>query len=225
MELQDAIRQRKSIRQFLDYPVPKETLIQIMALAVRAPSAENAQPWEFIVIGGDPLDRLRRENVKKVRNFELPPQEMTHLLTKRDKHSVYGQRQVETGKQLFASMGISRGDKAKRAEWMERGFRYFDAPAAIIIVADDSLPLRGTGLDVGAVMQTICLAALDFGLHTCIENQGIAYSDVLRDIVKIPGCKRLMAAIAIGYPDWGFPANQMTTQRERIENVVTWHGI
>ncbi len=55
----------------------------------------------------------------------------------------------------------------------------------------------------------ICLAAVDFGLGTCIENQGIMYSDVLRDIVRIPDDKRLVVAIAIGYPDDDFPANKV----------------
>ena len=48
MELQIAIKQRKSIRKFLDKPVSKETLTRVLTIATRAPSAENAQPWEFV---------------------------------------------------------------------------------------------------------------------------------------------------------------------------------
>ena len=177
------------------------------------------------VLAGEPLNQLRATNVEKIRNFELPPEEMAHVLVEREKGSIYRQRQVGIAKLLFASMDIARDDKAKRAEWTERGFRYFDAPAAIIIVAEKSLPIEGTFLDAGAVMQNICLAALDFDLHTCIENQGIIYSDGVRKIAKIPDSKRLLAAIAIGYPDWNFPANQVTSQREDIEKVVTWHGM
>ncbi len=225
MELQIAIKQRKSIRKFLDKPVSKETLAKILTIAVRAPSAENAQPWEFVVVAGDTLERLRAANVEKIRNFKVPPEEMAHVMAKREKGSIYRQRQIDIAKRLFASMEIERDDKVKRAEWMERGFRYFDAPAAIIIVGDKSLPIEGSFLDAGAVMQNICLAALDFGLCTCIENQGITYSDAVREIAEIPDSKRLLAAIAIGYPDWNFPANQVTSQREDIENVVTWRGI
>ncbi len=225
MELQDAINQRKSIRRYLNKPVPKEILTQILTLAAQAPSAENAQPWEFVVIAGEPLDQLRKANVEKLRNREVPPQEMAHITMGLDKKSIYRQRQIDIAKKLFAVMGIAREDKVKRSEWMERGYRYFDAPAAIIIVADKSLPLEGSFLDVGAVMQNLCLAALDFGLHTCIENQGITYANAVRQIAKIPDNKRLMIAIAIGYPDWDFPANQVKSEREAIENVVTWHGI
>ena len=182
MELQDAINGRRSIRGYLDKPIPKETLSKILEVATRAPSAENSQPWEFYVIAGETLDKLRQANVEKIQNFEMPPEDMHHLLVEKDKESVYRKRQVDIAKELFVSMGIEREDKVKRSEWMERGFRYFDAPAAIIIAADDSLTLEGTYLDVGAVMQNICLMALDFDLHTCIENQGITYSNAVRDI-------------------------------------------
>ncbi len=225
MELQDAINGRRSIRGYLDKPIPKETLSKILEVATRAPSAENSQPWEFYVIAGETLDKLRQANVEKIQNFEMPPEDMHHLLVEKDKESVYRKRQVDIAKELFVSMGIEREDKVKRSEWMERGFRYFDAPAAIIIAADDSLTLEGTYLDVGAVMQNICLMALDFDLHTCIENQGITYSNAVRDIAEIPSNKRLVAAIAIGYPDWDFPANTVRSEREPIENVVTWRGM
>lgn len=225
MELQDAIRVRKSIRRFLPRAVAKETLREILELSARAPSAENTQPWEFYVLAGETLDKIRTENVEKVRNFEMPPPEMHHIMVERPKGSIFRQRQVEIGKQLYGLMDIAREDKEKRAAWIEKGFRYFEAPAAIIIVAEKSLPIEGTYLDVGAVMQTICLAALDFGLHTCIENQGITYADVLRKHADIPETKRLMAGIAIGYADADFPANKVESLREPIDNVIFWRGL
>lgn len=225
MELQDAIKGRKSIRRFTSQAVPKETLRAILELSARAPSAENAQPWEFFVLGGEILDKIRTGNVEKLRSFELPPEEMHYIMAERPKGSVYRQRQIEIGKQLFSLMDIQREDKVKRAAWTERGFRYFEAPAAIIIAADKSLPLQGTYLDAGAVMQNICLAALDFGLHTCIENQGIMYANVVREHANIPETKSLIAALAIGYADWDFPANQVESPREPIDNVVTWCGL
>ncbi len=225
MELQDAVRGRKSIRRFKPQAVPKETLKAVLELAARAPSAENTQPWEFYVLAGETLDKIRADNVEKIRNLEMPPSEMHHIMVERPKGSVFRERQVEIGKQLYGLMGIAREDKAGRAAWVEEGFRYFKAPAAIIIVAEKPLPVEGTYLDVGAVMQNICLVALDFGLHTCIENQGITYADVLRKHAGIPETKRLMAAIAIGYADWDFPANKVESRREPIDNVITWCGL
>jgi len=103
-------------------------------------------------------------------------------------------------------MGITRADKQKGAEWSQRGFRCFDAPAAIILSVDKSLEASSlAAMDIGAIMQTICLAALKHGLGTCIEDQGIMYPEVVRRFTGIPETSLIMICIAIGYPEWDFP--------------------
>ena len=136
----------------------------------------------------------------------------------------YRRRQVELAIQLFELVGIARSDTEKRAEWWQRGFRFFDAPAAIILSVDKSLDELHSQLDIGVIMQTICLAALNYGLGTCIEDQGILFPEVIRRFTHTTVSKRILMSIAIGYPDWNFPANKLVSKREPIENVVTWHG-
>ena len=224
MELQAAIKERQSVRGYLDKPVPKEILKQILEISLRAPSTKNTQPWQFYVVTGTPLAQLKMAAEERFSSSEVPPAEMAHTLIEPEKGTVYRDRQVDIGIRLFKAMDIGRDDKDKRIDWMKRGFRYFDAPAAIILVSDRSNPIEWTYLDAGLVIQNICLSALDFGLGTCIENQGIIYSDVVRDIVQIPDDKRLVVAIAIGYPDDEFPANKVISPREKVEDVVTWCG-
>ena len=50
MDALEAIHTRRSIRKYQDKPVPEELLRQILAAAMHAPSARNAQPWQFVVI-------------------------------------------------------------------------------------------------------------------------------------------------------------------------------
>ncbi|MCD6225210.1 MAG: nitroreductase family protein, partial [Deltaproteobacteria bacterium] len=133
-------------------------------------------------------------------------------------------RQVNLAIQLFKLMGIERKNKKQRTKWVERGFRYFDAPAAILISLDGSLPESAPALDIGAVMQSICLAALHFNLGTCIENQGVMYPDVVRKWADIPKSRLLVVSIAIGFPDWGFPANRVASEREPVDSIVKWFG-
>ena len=222
MDVVEAIKARKSIRAFKPDPVSKDVLREILEAAGRAPSAMNTQPWEYAVIGGDVLENVRKGNVEKLNSGESPNPE--HLVIGWPRDSVYRERQVDLAKQLFKLMDIPREDKEKRAQWMERGFRFFDAPAAIILLTDRTLSESGPLLDVGAVMQNICLAALNYGLGTCIEDQGSMYPDVLRKYVDIPESKRIIICIAIGYPDWDFPANKVETVREQVENITTWCG-
>jgi nitroreductase len=212
MDLIEAIQQRRSIRAFTDKTVAPDTIMEILNIACRAPSAMNTQPWEFIVVSGEKLNSLRAaimENLKRG-----APVNPDHLVVGWPKDSVYTKRQITLAKQLFQAMDIPREDFEKRMWWLERGFRFFDAPAAIIIATDKVLGEAGPLLDLGAVMQN--------GLGTCIEDQGVLYPEVLREQTDISPGKRLIIAIAIGYPDPDFPANQVCSQREPAQSLTTW---
>ncbi len=223
MNIVDAIRARKSIRGYTSKPVSKEILREILEVANRAPSAMNTQPWEFLVLGGDVLKKVRETNSEKFRSGIVPHGE--HSVTGWTRDSVYRTRQVELAIELFKLMGISREDTEKRARWMERGFRFFDAPAAIIVLTDKSLDENTPLIDIGIVIQTICLAALHYGLGTCIEDQGCLYPDTLREIAGIPDNMRIVMGIAVGYPDWDFPANKIETARVSVDENTTWRGL
>jgi nitroreductase len=222
MDIIQAIQIRKSIRDFKSDPIPKKILKEILAIATRAPSAENSQPWEFTIIAGDVLDAVKRKNIEKLNSKasshpDLPVKGLPQ-------YSVYRRRQIEIAKQLFLLMDISREDIEKRNRWMSLGFRYFNAPAAIIVSMDRSLSYPRPIFDIGAVTQNICLAAIHYGLGTCIANQGIAYPEVLHELAGIPESKRIVISIAVGYPNWDFPANAVVSQREPVENIIRWVG-
>ncbi len=222
MEIIEAIKQRKSIRKFKPDPVPKEVIREILEIAGRAPSALNTQPWEFTVISGDVMENIKKGHIRKIKSGIPPNPELKLMEWPRD--GIYRNRQVNLAIQLFKLMGIDRKNKKQRTEWMERGFRYFDAPAAILLSLDRSLSEAAPVLDMGAVMQSICLAALHFNLGTCIENQGVMYPDVVRKWTDIPKSRLLVVSIAIGFPDWNFPANRVESEREPVDSIVKWCG-
>ena len=222
MDILEALATRKSVRGFKPDPVPREILREVLQISGRAPSAVNSQPWEFFVLAGDVLENIKRGNIEKARSGAAPNPE--HVVMGWPPDSVYRQRQVALAKQLFQAMEIPIGDTEKKRQWMERGLRFFDAPAAIVIVVDQSIIEKVPLLDIGAVMQSICLAALNHGLGTCIEDQAAMYPRVLRDAAGIPESKRIAISIAIGYPDWDFPANRVETAREPIDAITSWCG-
>jgi len=47
---------------------------------------------------------------------------------------------------------------------------------------------------------------------------------VLHEFAKIPESKRIVISIAIGYPNWDFPANAVVSKRDPIEDISTWIG-
>lgn len=220
MDIIEAIKSRRSIRAYKSDPVPRDILRNILETACRAPSAMNTQPWECTVVSGSALANIARDNVAKLRAGEMPNPE--HHVVGWTQDSVHRQRQVELAIQIFKIMDVPREDKVKRMEWMERGFRNFDAPAMIIISVDRSLSETGPVLDVGAVMQNICLAAMQYGLGTCIHDQGVMYPETLRQYAGIPESKRIMIAVAIGYPDEKARENTIASTRVPIDDIITW---
>jgi nitroreductase len=222
MEIVEAIRTRKSVRAFKPVPIKKEIVKGILQIATRAPSGTNTQPWEFFVLAGEVLEKVKQVNVEHLKSGTPPNPEISFAISNPD--TVYQKRRVEITKQLFQLMEIPRGDTEKRMQWLERGFRFFDAPVAIIISVDRLLSEEGPLMDIGAVMQTICLTALNYGLGTCIEYQGVMYPEVLRKYAGIPESKRILAAIAVGFPDWDFPANKFESTRELVDNITSWCG-
>ncbi len=223
MNILEAIRNRKSIRKFKTDPVPKEVIKDILEIAGRAPSALNTQPWEFIVLAGKVLENIKKGNLEMLNSGVSPNPEFSFIAWPHE--GVYKERQVGLAMQLFELMGIDRKDKEQRNQWSQRGFRFFDAPAVIVISSDRLLAEAPQALDIGAVMQNICLAAINFNLGTCIENQGIMYPQILRKFADIPEERRLITSIAIGYPDTDFPANQIVTKRAPVDSITTWCGI
>ena len=218
MELKEAILQRRSIRGFTAQPIARETLCDVLQLATRAISSENAQPWELTVVTGEVLNRLRRINVDCLLEGAQPDLAFQPL------EGVYRKREISVAKQLFEAMEIARGDREKRDWWSKRGYRFFDAPVGILVSMDQSLEQEGFRFDLGCLAQNICLAALEYGLGTCVAIQPVTYQKEMRELLQIPDSKQIVCGIAIGYPDWEFPANHVVSTRAELAEVVTWYG-
>lgn len=220
MELVDAIVGRRSIRAFRPDPVPREVLGQIMQISQRAPSWMNTQPWEFAIVGGQEMARLKKALLEAAsQNPHLQPDISMPLFS-----DPYNQRRRELGYQVYKVMGIGQEDKEKRIAWFLKGVEFFDAPNAIIPYIDRSLSTWSL-LDVGLISMLVMLAAQEFDLGTCIETEPSGYPQVVREVLGIPDSKIILASIAIGYPDWDAPINRFRSSRETVESFVRWHGI
>lgn len=218
MELKEAIMTRRSVRGYTAQPVSRETISEILETASRAVSAVNSQPWEFAVITGEPLAQIKECNIRSLRGGEKPDQEYGPLPDVK-----YVNRSRTIGKALLGAMKIGREDKEGRVWWSERGFRFFDAPAAIILMMDARLS-DDYLFDMGCVTQNLILAAHDRGLGTCVEAQAVIYQKELRRILGISDDKRIVMGISIGYEDPEFAANAVRSERESVEETASWYG-
>lgn len=222
MKFDEVVQHRRSIRGYLDKPVPKALIREVLALAVRAPTSYNTQPWNFYVVTGAVLDRIRRGNVERMlagvpdsREFRTGP----------GYDGVHRERQIGVAKQLFAAMGIAREDKEGRSDWVLRGFRQFDAPVSIVVTYDRSI--HGSDVapfDCGGVVNAIVNAAWSRGLGCVINSQGIMQSPVVRAEAGIAEDQVIQTCIAMGWPDESFPANAVVSARKSVDEAAHFVG-
>jgi nitroreductase len=50
LDFEQLMKQRRSVRDFLDKPVPQSLILQMIQDSCSAPSAANNQPWHFIAV-------------------------------------------------------------------------------------------------------------------------------------------------------------------------------
>jgi nitroreductase len=222
MSYDEVVMGRRSTRGFLDKPVPKELIKEILTMAMRSPSSMNTQPWNFTVVTGEPLNRIRAGNTE--RNLAGIPHSR-EFRTGTAFEGVHRERQIGVAKQLFSAMGIARDDAPARQDWVLRGFRQFDAPVCVIITYDKVLAgSDDTPFDCGAVSTALVNAAWSRGLGAVINSQGIMQSPVVREHAGIADDQVIMKAIAIGWPDETFPANAVVSERKSVEEAARFVG-
>lgn len=212
-----AIRQRHSTRAFLDRPVDKSTLEQILDSARFAPSGVNTQPWQVAVVTGDAKQRLQQAFLAE---FEAGNRgKMDYSYYPDEWHPPYKQRRVATGKQLYSALQIERHDKeGQKAQWAAN-YRAFDAPVMLLFFMDAHLN-TGSYFDYGMFVQNIMLLAEEAGLATCPQGALGEYPDIIRQKLHYPEDKIVLGGMAIGYEDKTHPVNHYRTEREEVSHFV-----
>ncbi|KGI68671.1 nitroreductase [Mycolicibacterium rufum] len=213
-ELDAVVRRRHSTRMFLpDKPVPRELLDEALALAMRAPSNSNVQPWRVFLATGARRDRLGAALAAAVRAAPPPamgiPESHNHL-------------RRALGAQVYGAMGVARGDSEGRWNAQLRNWDFFRAPLAGIVCMHRDLGLPDA-IGVGMFLQTLLLALTDRGLDSCVQVSTALYPDVVRVQLDIPDELTPLCGICIGYADPAFAANFLDIPRNAVaDNVVVY---
>jgi nitroreductase len=211
-ELTNVIEQRRSIRMFLrDRPVPRELLDDALALAMRAPSNSNIQPWRLFLAAGPRRDRLVEA---------LLEQASTGYPATVGLPESFARLRSEIGALVYGAMGVAREDTEARRTAQLRNWEFFRAPVAGAVCMHRDLG-PADSLAVGMFLQTLVLALTERGLGTCLQVSIAHFPDVLHEQLDIPDDLQIICGLAVGYPDPEFAANQLRTPRNEVrQNVV-----
>jgi nitroreductase len=185
MELKKVIETRTSVRSFKSDQVPLEDIREMVRLAGLAPSANNFQPWSFILISNKQILQSMAETVSK-RLEDFP------------------------GKNTKVAANIKA-----QVEWYSTFFKDAPAVLAVVINDYETVWEKGIDLNhkeinemrnfpdiqsAGACVQNLLLAAVDMGYGCCWLSGPMVAKKELEQTLGIQKPSWLMSFVAIGIP-------------------------
>ncbi len=216
LTLEEAIRERHSVRGFLDKPVAPEVMKKVFELAQWAPSNCNVQPWRVYVASGATRDHLRAEMTRQITSGVAPNPDYEYTSKF---EGGYRKLQVDCAVGLYGAMGIGREDSAGRMRASLRNFEFFDAPH-VAFLAMGSQFREPVALDVGIYLQTLMLAMTANGISCCAQGSMRSFPDLVREVFEIEESVRVLVGLSFGYEDESVPANTARMTRSPLgENV------
>ncbi|MEI6025269.1 MAG: nitroreductase [Betaproteobacteria bacterium] len=211
-----AITSRRSIRAYLPTPVPRQTIEEILAVAARAPSGTNTQPWKVYVLTGAARGRLS-QRIRAA--YDDPAQRAQHTeeyaYYPTEWRSPFVDRRRKVGWDLYSLLGIGKADKARMHEQHARNYAFFDAPVGLIFTIDRVMQ-QGSWLDYGMFLQSIMVAARARGLDTCPQAAFTQFHRVIAQELQWPAQEMLVCGMALGHADPAAIENTLVTEREPV---------
>ena len=219
----EALLSRRSVRAFRPDTVSRHIVEDILALASRAPSGSNVQPWKVYAVAG----AARQELVEAMLALAAGSGEVGlsppyHYYPVRWREP-YLSRRRKVGWDLYGLLGIARGDRERTARQHARNYRFFDAPVGLVFTIDRDLEM-GSWLDYGMFIQAVMIAARHHGLDTC-PQASIAYvHTAVRAYLQLPEDETVVCGMALGYAREDAPENRLVTERAPVADFASFRG-
>ena len=219
----EALKSRSSIRAYSDKKIPKETLEKILTAAAMTPSGANMQPWTTYAISneetlssvGDAIIAKMDEGILNDQFIQYYPVKWTNP---------YKKRRIVTGSGLYKLMEVDRKDNETRIEMWKDNFRWFGASTVLFVFTDKANidGAQGALIDCGAYMQSLMLAAQEFGIDSCPQGSTTEFGKVVARSLDIPENLALLYSVVLGYADSDAKINTYQPKRVSIEETVTF---
>jgi nitroreductase len=215
-----AITTRRSLRAFLPTPVPRQTIEDILAVASRAPSGTNTQPWKVYVLTGDAKAELSR---KIMAAHDDPAERVTHTeeyaYYPTEWKSPFIDRRRKVGWDLYGLLGIGKSDKARMHVQHGRNYDFFDAPVGLMFTID-RIMRQGSWLDYGMFLQSIMIAARGRGLDTCPQAAFMQFHRIITEHIGAPENEQVVCGMSLGYADPNAVENTLITERDPVSTFT-----
>ena len=224
--IDQAITSRMSCRAFTAREVPRQTLLDILSVASRAPSGTNTQPWQVYVLQGAARDALVAKACAAHDAIFANPEVAAQYREEYDYYptqwvSPFIDRRRENGWGLYKLLGIVKGQKDKMHAQHQRNFRFFDAPVGLMFTISGALG-RGSLVDYGMFLENIMVAARARGLQTCPQAAWNGFASIIKPHIGAGPDDMLVCGMALGYADETALVNRYITPRLAADSFTRW---
>jgi nitroreductase len=217
MNVDDALRQRISVRAFKPDPLPEALVREILEIARFAPSGGNLQPWNVIAVAG-----AARDAVVALAKANLPGDEGERLVYPANLWEPYRTRRYKLGEDMYALLGIPRENKTARLMHLAQNFEFFGAPVGLFFIIDNRMG-HGQWAHLGMLMQSIALAALERGVSSCMQEAWARMRTPLHAHFGLDEHHMVYCGMALGYAA-DAPVNTLRSDRASVEEFATFKG-
>ncbi len=194
-QLRTLLRQRRSVRQYTDEPVPRDLIRELIGAAILAPSGHNAQSWRFTVIQeASELDRVRAAATDFYRRL---------LGTLDDEEGRRSMIEAMGGDAVEALDDVAPAARLiVRAH--ERGDDHllWGAPTLLLVHGPELDPTGAESAHYAA--GNLMLAAVTKGLGSCLIGFltiPARFDAALQQALRLPPGDALHTALVLGWPD------------------------
>jgi nitroreductase len=222
MQVNAAVRHRRSIRDFLADPVPAEILREVFDVARWAPSGGNIQAWRIVAVAGadrDAVVRMARETRPDPQREAANP----YPIYPTNLWEPLRTRRYTLAEDMYRALGIPREDKPARLRHVGRNFEFFGAPVGLFFVIDRRVG-HGQWAHLGMLIQTVALLLEERGLGSCMQEAWASFRPELAELFALGTDEVVYCGMAVGYPNRANPVNGFERHRIGVDELVEFRG-
>jgi nitroreductase len=122
MTVTDAVLSRRSVRAFLNTPVPLPLIEQILTKASRAASGGNLQPWQIYVVSGEALHSCKARMAQRLAESAEGDLPVEYHVYPQPLKAPYREYRFKNAEDYYGLVGIPRENKAARARFFANNY-------------------------------------------------------------------------------------------------------
>ena len=222
MDVAEALKSRISTRAFLDTPVGKDQLREILDEARYAASGGNVQPWRVVAVSGEARTRVMEAVQNKLAENPLE-NEADFPVYPEKLWEPYRSRRFEVGEDMYALMGVPREDKGARLAWLMQNYEFFGAPVGLFFAIDERMN-KNQWAHLGMFMMSIALSAEAKGLATCFQEAWTPHCKTVAEAIGVEAPYIVYCGMAVGHADPDATVNQLRSRRAEVEEFAQFEG-